>query len=258
MYQKRVVKKKVLKKKAASVAPRRPGAAAPVKPAAAEPVFFGAKPKPRKGAPSGYRPPAAEVEGFGFGAVILLLLAIALLGGVAVCFLPPDMSGIAGYPHNRAAPTANLLRKLDDAITAAYTETKETTLTFHEEELSAYVNERLKANQRGPLASVVQIHGVYCDLQPDTANLYVVRTILGRPLVIQTSWAFVGDPSNQQFKCQSSGIGLVKVPGSTLQPITAPFLRLKVACARELGALQDSSVERIRIDDGKLIVHIQP
>lgn len=257
MYQKRVVNKKAVKKKVVGIGGRGPGAA-PVK-AAPEKVFFGAKPKPKKGVPSGYQPPAADAPGLGFGAVLLFLFAIALLAGVVVCFMPPDLTAISGYPPapGKTAPQ-NLLRRIDDAISGAYIDKKESTLTFTEEEINLYLNQRLKKNQSGPLASATEIEGVFCDLQADSANLYVVRSVFGQPLVIFTSWAFEGDPANQKFVCQESGIGAVKTKGASLQPVMSPFFRLSETCAREIGALQDVTVDRLRIEEGKLIVHVQP
>jgi len=253
MTQKRVVKKKPLKKPGVSVAPASVGGRSPHAPS-----LFGTKPAPKRGGAAGYRPPSADSSGFGIGSVFLFLIALAFLGGVAVCFVPPSLSGVSGYPvASTTVDPGNLLRRLDDAISATYTDKKETTLTFSEEDLNTYLNKRLQKNQKGPFASWFQVEGVYCDLQPDAASVYLVRRVLGRPLVIFSSWAFVGDPDAQKFKCESSGIGLIKVAGKALQPITAPFERLRMACARELGALLDVSVDQVRIDDGKLVVHVR-
>ena len=256
MYQKRVVKK-VAKKKTASGPGRGPGAAG--KAPAAEKIFFGAKPKPKQGTPAGYRPPSTESPGLGIGALFLFLFAIALLGGVAVCFMPPDLSAISGYPQpEKPAKSENLLRRLDDATTDAYVDKKESTVVFSEEEINAYLNQRLKQSQTGPLASLATNEGIFCDLQPDTANLYVVRTFFGKPMIIYTTWAFEGDPDDQKFTCQLSGIGSIKVAGSGLQPVMAPFLRLREICVREISALMNTAVDRLRIEDGRLVVHVQP
>ncbi len=252
MYQKRVVKK-VAKKKAAGA--RGKVAAKP----AIEKDYFGSKPKPKQGAMSGYRPAASETPGLGIGALFLFLFAVGLLGVVAVCFMPPDLSGISGYPvGDKPAAPGNLLRKLDDAISAGYIDKKESTLSFSEEDINAYINQRLKKLQTGPFAASLQMHGLFCDLQPDTANIYVIRSIFGKPLVIYTSWAFEGDPEDQKFTCLESGIGAIKMKGPSLQPVTAPFFRLRDTCLRERGALQDRIIDRLRIEDGKLVVHVQP
>jgi len=253
MSQKRVVKKKVIKKAGVSVTPTSVGGRS-----SNQPVWFGAKPAPRRGGAAGYRPPSAESGGFGVGSIFLFLIALAFLGGVAVCFVPPDLSSVSGYPvPSSSVATGNLLRRLDDASSATYTDKKEATLTFSEEDLNSYLNKRLQKSQKGPFASFVQIEGIYCDLQPDAANLYLIRQVFGKPLVIFSNWAFVESPDALKFKCESSGIGMIKVPGKTLQPIAAPFERLRMACARELGALLDVSVDQVRIDDGKLIVHVR-
>ncbi|MBU6301302.1 MAG: hypothetical protein KGS60_07105 [Verrucomicrobia bacterium] len=257
MNQKRVVNKKVAKKRAPSVGGRGPvgvpGKAAPEK------IFFGAKPKPKQGASIGYAPPATETPGLGVVAVFLFLFSIALLAGVVVCFIPPDLSAVSGYPvvPGKTAPQ-NLLRRLDDAISGAYIDKKEATLTFTEQEINLYLNQRLKKIQSGPMAGALRMEGVYCDLQPDTINLYLVRTLGDKPLVISTSWVVEGDPEDQKFVCQTSSIGAIKVDGASLQPVVAPFKRFRETCARELAALQDVTVDRLRIDDGKLVVHVQP
>lgn len=261
MTPKRVVKKKVIARNIPTT--RAPGPAGPLRPAGRpaakktkEKNYFGSKPVQRRGAPTGYTAPTVE-GGSILSTILLFLVAIALFGGVAVCLVRPDLSKVDGYPAAASAKSSpNFLRQLDDAITEAYTEKKEATLTFTEEELTTYVNNRLQKTQRGPLASSVQIVGLFCDLEPDTIKLYLVRSVFGQPLVTFTTWAFEGDPDNQHFKCQESGIGLIKVPGSGLGSITAPFDRLKMACARDLGALQDDAVDLLRIEEGKLIVHV--
>jgi hypothetical protein len=260
MTPKRVVKKVVARKIPTTRTPGAPAVRPAVKAAVKkEPdkIFFGAKPVRRRDAASGYKPPTSDSGGSIVGTILLFLVALGLLGAVAVCFVSPDMSAVTGFPFAAdKKDSPNLLRQLDDAISEAYTDKKEATLTFTEEELNTYVNLRLRKNQRGPLSSMVQITGVFCDLQPDTATVYLVRKVFGHPLVTFTSYAFEGDPDNQRFKPQMSGIGLVKVQGANLSSISTPFDRLKVACARELGALRDATVDKIRIDDGKIVVHV--
>lgn len=262
MPPKRVVKKKVIAKNIpttrtpGSGPPRSAGRSKEAKPA--EPVFFGAKPVRRRGTSSGYQAPSSNSGGSWISTIMLWLVAIALLGGVAVCFVQPDLSAIAGYPAAGSAKgSPNLLRELDDAISYAYTEKKESTLTFTEEQINAYINERLQKSQQGPFASSVKIEGIFCDLQPDTATLYLVRNVFGHPLVSFATWAFDGDPDDQHFRAQTSGIGLIKIAGPGISSIMAPFANLKDACAREAGGLRDPTVDTVRIEDGRLIVHVQ-
>jgi len=240
MAQKRVVKKKVLKKKAVSAPAGIPAG--------------------RPGAPGRRRPPVSEGEGFSIGALIMLLVALALLAGIAILFLPPDLSGIAGRPFDPSKapdPPRNLLRELDDAITASYLETKPSVLTFTEEEVNVYLNQRLRRVQKGPFASVVKMEGIYVDFHTDSADIFLVRHLLGMPFVVATRWDYFLSSGSYMLECKASTIGKFTFSGALFRPILMPFERLGRACNREAAALDDGAVERVKLEEGKLVVQVR-
>jgi hypothetical protein len=240
MAQKRVVKKKVLKKKAASAPTGLPGT--------------------RPGVPGRPKPPVPDGEGFSVGALVMLLVAIALLAGVVVLFLPPDLSGLAGRPFDPSKapdPPRNLLRELDDAITATYVESKPSSLTFTEEEVNLYLNQRLRRVQKGPFASLVKMEGIYLDLHPDYADIVLVRHLLGMPFVVKTRWDYFLSNGQYTLECKASGVGLLSFSGALFRPILMPFERLGRACGREIAALDDGAVERVKLEEGKMVVQVR-
>ncbi len=233
MSQKRVVKKKVLKKKVATTAP---------------------------GTPGRYRPPEPPPEPISAGSIILLVVALGLIAGVVILFLAPDLSGVDGYPYEPAKAgesPRNLLRELDDAITATYTESKPATLEFSEQELNTYLNQRLRKTQRGPFSSVSNVEGVFLELREDVAEIHLVRSLFGAPFVVSTTWDYFLSSGSYVVECKSSRIGRLRFAGAMFRPIMMPFLRMGKACNRELAALNDGSVRRIKLQPGKLIVEVK-
>tara|TARA_R110002096_G_scaffold4493_27_gene20984 strand:- start:5479 stop:6183 length:705 start_codon:yes stop_codon:yes gene_type:complete len=232
MAKKIAVKKKVRKKKVAKSAP--PGS-----------VAAAGEPKPPK-------PPAMPGEGFGIGGVIMFLITAALLGFVVFIFLPRDLSHVGGYPYSDSKapnPPKNLLKIAEDQLVK-----DEGSVSFSEEEVNTYLNQRLNAKQRGAFGSFVKMNGVYLDFKKNEATIFVERKVFGLPFTIASSWDYYLSDGKYVRECKSSSVGRFSFSGAMFRPIMAPFFRIAQACTREQAVLSDEDVTRVKIDEGNLTI----
>ena len=229
MAKKIAVKKKVRKKKVASAGPP-PGAAK------------------RPGALPDQ--PKLPGEGFGIGGIIMLVITLALLGFVIFTFLPRDLSHLSGYPFDASKapdPPKNLLRLAEDQLVEA-----EGSITFTEEEVNNYLNQRLNAKQRGAFGSFVKMRGVYLDLKKNEATMYVERQIFGVPFTVDSTWEYYLSDGKYVRECKASSVGRFSFSGAMFRPVMAPFFRVAAACQREQDVLSDDDVKRVKLESGKL------
>jgi len=194
---------------------------------------------------SSYKEPKLPGEGFSIMSLIMLLVTLALIGLVVVVFLPPDMSSVKGYPYNKAEasdPPRNLLREAEDVWVKG-----EGSIEFSEADINTYLNQRLVVKQGGMFGSFTKVQGIYMDLEEDKATLYVVRTVFGMPLVIDTTWEMF--LSNEEYirRCTGSGVGKLSFGEKMFAPIMKPFFSFTKEMNREQKVLFDESVSRVKL-----------
>lgn len=247
MAQKRVTVKKKVRKK---VATKRPPGAMP---------GHGPGPGGIAGRPPGSparRPPRPTPagEGIGVGTILLLAFGLAFVALVVYVFLPVDLSHVDGYPFrpgSRQEEPRNLLLEAENQLIKG-----KGSVTFSEEEVNHYLNERLKPSQGGPFGMVIEVDGIYADLVPDAATFYLVRSVFGRPFVISTTWDYYLSDRKQVRECTASSVGRLRVKGRMLRPIMMPFLRLAQTCRREVDLLGHEGIRHAKLEDGRLVLHV--
>ena len=184
----------------------------------------------------------------------MLVVTTAMIGLVVFIFLPRDISDVvSGYPYdaskNSGAPR-NLLREAEEQLVK-----DEGTLSFSEEEVNLYLNQRLDVTQRGLFGSFVKMDGIYLDFGKDNlVTIYVQRKVFGLPFTVDSTWKYYLSDQKYIRNCTQSRIGQLTVKGAMLKPIMAPFTRFAEACGRERKLIDDESIEQVRIEEGKLTI----
>lgn len=182
----------------------------------------------------------------------MFVITAALMGFVVFIFLPRDLSHVSGYPYESSKapnPPKNLLKIAEDQLVK-----DEGSVSFTEEEINTYLNQRLNAKQRGAFGSFVKMNGVYLDLKKNEATIFVERKIFGLPFTIASTWDYYLSDGKYVRECKSSSVGRFSFSGAMFRPIMAPFFRLAQACTREQAIFEDEDVSRVKLDEGALTI----
>lgn len=119
----------------------------------------------------------------GFIHTILLFFTVAVLGGLAVAMLyvsvPQNLSDIGGYRKTANEPAARDLK----AVLRASLD-RGHTLILSETEINRWLNQTLKAKQKGLLAPYVSMEGVCVRLEKNVAEIVMVRKAFGKPFTV--------------------------------------------------------------------------
>ncbi len=179
--------------------------------------------------------------------VFLSIIAIAMLGAVAMVVRPMDLSKVAGYPVDPLATTKprNLLEEAQKAMID-----RDAVLVFTEEEVNRYLNHRLSGEQTGPMAALVKFRGVCVDFAPATAEIIIEREFLGMPMTMSAK--LKNEKFRQQVVYKPTGwtLGKVELGSRNVKPVIELFLRLRDTCIDEYHVLQqmrEVSFEQDRI-----------
>ncbi len=205
-----------------------------------------------------YQEPKLPGEGFNFMSVVMILITLALIGLVVVVFMPSDMSQVKGYPFGPTKavdPPRNLLREAEDVwVSVVNGNTEQTSITFTEEEVNTYINQRLVVKQAGIFGSFTDVKGIYLDLEKDTATLYIVREIFGIPLTIDSKWEMFLSNDEYIRRCVASGVGRLEFGQAMFRPIMMPFFKFAEEMSREQKVLFDEAVEQIRLEKDAMTI----
>ena len=212
----KVPKKKIVKR---AVAKRRPAA---------------------PGTRSTYKRPTPSYSGgggFSVMTVFLLLVAIGMIALIGMVMLPREnMESIAGYPIDPMAEkgTPRNLLKESQAVMIS----RSSTVSFSEEEVNKYLNDRLQGEQSGLMATVVKFKGVYVDFTPGLAEIVVEREIFGKPLT--TSCKMRAEPFKSQIVYRPAGwtIGRIDLGSRNIKPIIGMFKRLRDTMNEEFSTMK--------------------
>jgi hypothetical protein len=227
-----------------SVYDEAPAASAPARvPATKKKVTRrGPRPKPvaGRGAPGSRsrRPPQRPVydSGFSMMTVFLGLVAIAMLGVVAMVFQPREMSEVAGYPSKVSLGGEKPRNLLEEAQRAMID--RSAVLVLSEEEVNRYLNHRLAGEQTGAMSAFVKFRGVYVDFSPGEAEIIVEREFFGMPMTM--SARLRNERFRQQIVYKPSGwtIGKISLGARNVKPVIDLFLRMRDTCIDEYHVLQ--------------------
>ena len=224
----RVIKKKVVTRRPAGARPR-PGAAARKTP---------------------YKRPAPTYDGGGMMNVFIGLIGVAMLVLVVMVILPKDMSEIAGYPINpvNEKEPRNLL---SDAQKVMVNSSEEAVIS--EADLNAYLNHRIQGEQGGLMGSMVSFKGVYVDLMPNGAEVYVLREFFGMPVTLSSRFKADSFKYQMRYVPVEWTIGKISFGSRNIKPVIDMFGRIKEATQEEYYTLQQLGEIRFERDQVTLV-----
>ncbi len=211
--------------------------------AARSPIAGGARP--------GAIPRPAHAGGGGISVmtVFLSLCAIVMLAVVAFVVLPKDLSKVSGYPATPIA-TGKPRNLLDESQRVMISRDK--ALTFTEEQVNAYLNERLQGKQDGMMAILVKFKGVYVDFTPGYAEVIVEREFLGMPLTMSAK--IKAEKFRRQVLYKPAGwtIGKIEFKSRNIKPVIEMFTRLRETLQDEYQAIK--LMADVRFEEDRLVL----
>ena len=174
----------------------------------------------------------------------MFLVTVAMIAFVFFIFAPRDIgTDVSGYPYDPAAHSGqprNLLREAEDKLVK-----DEGNLTFTEEQVNTYLNQRLDVTQKGLFGGFTTVEGIYMDFHPNEVTIFIQRKVFGVPFTVDSTWKYY--LSNEKYirECTQSRMGKLTAKGAMLAPVMAPFNRFIDACEREKKLLNDLSLIHI-------------
>ena len=207
---------------------------------------------PRKIPGAGYRRPTPTYNsggGISFMTVLLTLIALTMLGVVAMVILPRDMTTVAAYPVNplTSGKPRNLLEESQKMMI-----TRTADLSFSEEEVNQYLNHRLQAEQTGPMAALVKFRGVYIDFTPGMADIILERELFGMPLTMSATISTEKFRQQTIYRATNWHLGRIDLGKRTIKPVIDLFLRLRMSCLDEFQTLQQ--MVDVKFEDNKVFL----
>lgn len=183
--------------------------------------------------------------------VLMGLLGMVMLAASVYALLPKSLTHIDGYPSDP------LIKKEPKNLLAAgqkILETRTEDAVFTEKEVNDYINFRLQGDQQGALGGFMKVKGVYVDLRPDEAEIFVERSfpLIGSTTISTVVESYFNETKHQQiWKTGGGSIGRFNFPkGRSLQPVLNVFLRMAKAGSEELQVMD--YMANVKIDEGKL------
>ncbi|MDF1756466.1 MAG: hypothetical protein P1U89_27010 [Verrucomicrobiales bacterium] len=188
--------------------------------------------------PGSYRKPVKPVDsGISFMSVLMGLLGIGMLVLSIFALLPQKLTHIEGYPADdmSSKEPKNLLSAGQKIL-----ETRTEDAVFTEKEVNDYLNFRLRGDQKGAFGGFMKVKGIYVDLRPNEAEIFVERSIplLGTTTMSSVVKSHYNDIKHQQsWKMGGGSIGRIPMKDRSLQPILNSFLRMSKVGAAELEVM---------------------
>lgn len=210
--------------------------------------------------------------------VVLLLVLVMAYFGVHIYFFwqpagRPDSFGralmganVAGfkvfpalrpYPLDHIAGRSDILEgksivppvlkpRLDSAVAGNYP------VTFREEEVNAWLSERIEAKQEGLLEPFVKVRGVWVNLTKDEVEIIIERQIKEHTHVSSMFMQFDRSERGYSIRRDSAHIGQVRAPGGFARLIMPTFNHLAAELNEELKPYREGNIRDIRVEDGKI------
>lgn len=177
--------------------------------------------------------------------VFLTLVALAMLGIVAMVMMPKDLSAVKGYPVNPLSneTPANLLDQAQRVMID-----REKAITFSEEDVNAYLNHRLQGEQGGAISALVKFKGVYVDFTPEHAEVIIEREIFGMPVTMSSK--IRAEKFRRQVLYKSAGwsLGKIEFNSRNIKPVIEMFMRLRKTCMEEFTTMKQMADVRFEQD----------
>lgn len=170
-----------------------------------------------------------------FVTVLLMLVALAIAAMMVKVMLPGDLSAIQGYPKARwAGDERNLLAEAQAALLA-----HDKPYQISESEVNAYLRDRIKGSQGGVFSALVKYQGAYVDIEPGYAEVYVVRTVLGKAFPISSRFS-VKDLGGGDFKWAAvdGSVGGLRTGEKQFEPVAKAILRVAETCSHEVDVIR--------------------
>jgi hypothetical protein len=195
------------------------------------------------------RPVPVSRGGISVMTVFLTLCAIIMLGVVTFVVLPKDLSKVAGYPAT-ATVSGQPRNLLDESQRVMISRDK--ALTFTEEQVNTYLNNRLQGKQDGMMAILVKFKGVYVDFTPGYAEVIVEREFLGMPLTMSAK--IKGEKFRRQVLYKPAGwtIGKIEFKSRNIKPVIEMFTRLRETLQEEYQAIK--LMADVRFEEDRLVL----
>ncbi len=206
------------------------------------------------GRPNKYNAPAPK-ESVSIFSVLMGVVAIGLVVLVGMFLAPKNLSFIQGYPAaNAMSGNGGKPRNLLAEGQAVMNKAGAGTLTYSEEEVNRYLNQRLNGQQGGILGALVKFKGVYVDLDQDMAEFYIERSMLGLPLTMSSRVKVQRFRGEVMWKAAGGTIGKFNMNSRQLQPIVRAFTGALVNLEDEIDLLNHMADVKFEKDKIKLVV----
>lgn len=182
--------------------------------------------------------------------VLLLIVAIGLCVAMGLILKPKNLGKINGYPAELiTTETRNLLADVQKALDPKQAAQP---LTFTEEQVNQYLNQRVKGKQGGPLSALVKFQGVYVDFEPNQVDVYLVRSVAGLPFSISSSFTRKPLQYTTIWKAAGGSIGSFNLRTKQFKPIVETFQRLHDLCKDEMDCL--NSMASVEVGDDQIVL----
>ncbi|MDF1824610.1 MAG: hypothetical protein P1U68_08205, partial [Verrucomicrobiales bacterium] len=199
---------------------------------------------------STYKRPAKRYgEGFSLMTVFVSLAILGLIALIGMLMAPKDLSFISGYPAKEE--TMGVPRNiLDEAQRLMVSRGGEIALS--ETDLNTYLNQRLKGEQGGIISSFVDFKGVYVDIAPGTAEIFIERELFGFPITMSSKVKSEKNRGQTTYQPEGWTLGKIETKTRIMKPVKELFLSLRSTCIDEYTVLQQLS--DVRFEDDKLVL----
>lgn len=166
-----------------------------------------------------------------------------------------DMAKIAGRSNIKAGKSeingALIKTRLETAIKSGHP------VTFREEEINAWLSERLDVNQGGMLAPFVTARYIWVDFKKDEVEFIIERELSGEQTHMTSLFMrFERAKNGYSISRHASHIGQVRAPGGFARLIMPAFSNLADELAEEMELYKNSSgqlqIYDIIVEDGKI------
>lgn len=177
------------------------------------------------------------------------LAIVGMLALLAMLMMPKDMNHISGYPAKE--DTGGVPRNiLDEAQRLMINRGRE--MAISETEINTYLNQRLMGEQGGMIASLVDFKGVYVDIAPQSAEIFIEREVFGFPLTMSSKISAENHRGSVVYRSTGWSLGKLETKSLIMKPVVDLFKRLRTVCADEYQVMQQ--MHNVRFEDDKLIL----
>ena len=201
------------------------------------------RPAPRRPRPAAKKKKTGPKPAYGGGGggisvmtVMLLIVALIIAGVMIKVLLPPSLDGtIKGYPKAQwADDERNLLDEAQNTLIAY-----DKPLQISEQEVNAYLRDRVKGSQGGPFSAIVKYQGTYVDFEEGSVEIFVVRTMLGKPFPI-SSRLVAKDVGGGRYSWMTvdGSVGGFRTGKRQFHPVYKAIQRIQETCSDEMEVLK--------------------